>query len=440
MTQTNQDLRFLVVNADGTKNSKYPTGNKPAGTIYRHGDAFSFNDASLGTTTVIEKQFLGGGGGYIETLADGALAVNGSKWDFYYSGAGVAYTGYTDSIRGKVLRNDYGVAAANPQVDAIISMSASAPIPENTTVYWCYHARAIVKDSGGANVPESGIEQWKMSRGLTTTKTIQDSANTNIEQVSVQHFNGSGLIARVENSAGSSTGTITSATTTSIYNSSGTMVPNVFAGALVTVTKTADNSKQYVKCLSNDDKNIVFVSSITLPVAGDTYSIGSDAFQYDYGTPCTVFTNGWIYAQGTVTTSTQGQADGSIRYSLHQGGGLIKRGERSGIPLYGSAARSQYIPMIQGYIKSGSTSIATREFFADDVYVQIGSDRRIVLASSTTLDSVEIYGIQNWTTWASNSISGNINIGGITASGNYHLCAVSGANTLLWSQSIFIEV
>ena len=441
MTQPTQNLvGVLLQNYDGTFNSRYPTGNKPTGTIYRHGDPFTFSDASLGSATVAEKQFLGGDGGYIETLANGASAVNGSKWDFYYSGAGVAYTGYTDSIRGKVLRNDYGVALANPQIDAIISMSATSPIPEDTTVYVSFFIRAVAKDAGGVDVPDSGLEQWKMSRGLTTTKTIQDSANINNEIVNVQQFSLSGLITRVENSAGAKAGTITSATTTSLYDATGTMVPNVFASSLVTVTKTADGTKQYVKVLSNDDKNIVFASAITLPIAGDTYSVGGDGFQYSKGFPCTQFVDGWICVQASYYTGTQGQANGTAIYSIYQNGALINRSSIAGVPIYGSAARSQYIPMIQSYIKNGTSIVAFKETYADDVYVQIGSDKRLLLTDSTSIDSAEIYAIQPWGTWSSNTVDGFINTGGITTTGTYYICAVSGANTVLWSQQIFIEV
>lgn len=44
MTQPNQDLRFLVVNEDGTKNSKFPTGNKPV-KRYIHLTGSGFGDA-----------------------------------------------------------------------------------------------------------------------------------------------------------------------------------------------------------------------------------------------------------------------------------------------------------------------------------------------------------------------------------------------------------
>lgn len=418
---------------------KMQSGYDPNATVYSHGDPFSFTHSSLGTNSIIEKRFLGGSGGTIESLANNATTANSATWDFYYSGAGVPYRGNTDASRGKVIKNDYGVIDASPQIDAIISMTAAADIPENTIVYWHQYTRAAVRDSGGALLPDNAPLQWKVSRGIQSVKTITDSANVRNEQFTALQFQGSGLQTRLENAAGVASGTVTSATTTSVIATGAAMVPNVWVGFLATVTKTSDNSKQYVKVASNTATTLVFEQTITTPSAGDTFQVGgSDAAQFTYGGTMPVLSQGWIQCQGTVYTGSQGGADGYFRHSVRQGSTRAVA-TTSGVSVYGSATRSRYIPLNQGYFGNGTPSVASVEMWNDDVFVQIGSDRRLVLADSLDMTTAH-QEIQDWATWSGNTVVGAINTGGITTSGEYYLCAVSGDTTVDWYTAIQVEV
>jgi len=428
-----QKAMSLAENLDGSLESGYiPL------TVLRHGDPLSISDALLGTNNATEKYFTGGQGGIIESLATNESAASTSRWDFFYPGAGVAYKGYTDATRGKVLYNDY----ASASIDAVIGYITEAPIAQNTDVFWCYHTRASTKGSDGLEIPSGTARQWKVSRGIQTQKTISDSANVNVEQFTAIQYAGSGLQTRIENDAGVYNGTITSATTTVLNQTGGTMVPNVWVGFLVTITKTSDNSKQYAKVLSNTATQIVLQTSITAPIAGDTFAVGgSDAAQYNFGgSPLPQYADGWIFCEGFVNTGTQGQADGSFKTRMSQSGNTISGGS-TGVPIYGSARRAAYVPMLQNYFTAQPLSITAKEAWADDAYIQIGSTKRLYLTNSLTLNDATIKEIQPWSSWSSGNVTiSKVNKGGVTTSQTLYLVAVEGDNTILWSAEYYLEV
>jgi hypothetical protein len=218
------------------------------------------------------------------------------------------------------------------------------------------------------------------------------------------------------------------------------MVPNVWAGFLVTVTKTSDNSKQYVKVLSNTATTIVLQTSITAPIAGDTFSVGgSDASQYNFGgSPLPQQSAGWMFCEGFVNTGTQGQADGSFKTRITQSGSTVSGGA-TGVPIYATSKRARYIPLYQGYYTG--VTITSRESWIDDVYAQIGSTRRLYLTNSLDLNAATIKEIQPWSVWSSGNLTiPKVNKGGVTTSQALFLCAVEGDNTVLWSAEYYLEV
>lgn len=408
------------------------------GISYTHGEELVVFDALLGSNAATEKYFIGGAGGIVESLTTNQTAASTSRWDFFYAGAGVPYKGYTDSTRGKVLYNDY----ASASIDAVIGYITEAPIAQNTDVFWCYYTRASIKGSDGLEIPNGTARQWKVSRGIQTQKTISDSANINVEQFTAIQYAGSGLQTRVENDAGVYNGTITSATTTVLNQTGGTMVPNVWVGSLVTITKTADNSKQYAKVFSNTATQIVLQTSVTAPIAGDTFAVGgADAAQYSFGgSPLPQYADGWVFCEGFVNTGTQGQADGSFRTRMSQAGSTVSGGA-TGVPIYGSARRAAFVPMLQNYFTAQPLSITAKEAWADDAYIQVGSTKRLYLTNSLNMDTATIKEVQPWTVWSSGNVTiPSINTGGIQTDQSLYLVAVENYNTVVWSKEYFIRV
>lgn len=398
---------------------------------YNHGDIFTFSNPLLGSKSVSQRAFLGGSGGYIESLSNGASTTNDSVWEFFYSGAGNPWVGYNDPQRGKVLYNDYA-----GQIDAIISAAMSAPVPQNTEVYWSFKVFPSIFDSNGDPIPNTGSRQWKIGRGLQSDKTIQDSVNTNIEQFTAVQYGGAGLTTRMENAAGVATGTITSATSNTLNATGASMTPNVYEDFLVEITKTSDGSKQYARCLSNTATQIVLQTNITTPIAGDTFSVGQDASQkYGDSSNLPVLNTGWILVEGVTRTGTQGQADGSFFLTTDQAGvrAVINK---TGVPIYGGVKRGNYLPMCQGWIGNSNIAIATKNIKADDVTFQIGSTKRIYITNNPVFSAATIKEFQYETSWSGGVVPFPVNRGGISTAGEYHVVAVEGLDTVIATTTI----
>lgn len=394
---------------------------------YNHGDTFTFTDAALGSKTVTQRGFLGGSGGYIESLSNGASTSNGSVWDFFYSGAGEAWTGYNDAERGKVLYNDY-----TAQIDAIISASLSSPVAQNTEVYWCFKVLLSIFDSNGDPIPNTGTRQWKIGRGLQSNKTISDTVdNSNIEQFTAVQYGGSGLQTRVENAAGVKTGTITSATSTSVTDTAATMTPNVYKDFLVDVRKTSDGTHQYPRASTNTATTITLASSITTPSVGDTFSVGQDACQkYGSSTNLPVLNAGWVLVEGMTQVGTEGQTDGAFFLTTDQGGtrAVISH---TGVPILGGVKRGNYIPMCQGWVGNSSIAIASQNIKADDAAFQVGSTKRIYITDNPVFSAATIKEFQYETSWSGGVVPFPVNRGGISTAGSYYVVAVESIDTVI---------
>lgn len=407
-------------------------GYDPNVTGYNHGDTFVFTDAALGSKTVTQRGFLGGAGGYIETLANGASTTNTSTWEFFYDGAGEAWTGATDSVRGKVLNNDY-----TGQIDAIISVNCASPVPQNTEVFWCYQVLPEVRDAGGSYVPNSDSKQWKIGRGLQSVKTITDSNdNSRIEQFTAVQYGGAGLTTRIENAAGVATGTITSATNNQLTASGASLTPNVFTDFLVDITKTSNGTHQYARASSNTATVVNLASTITTPTAGDTFSVGQDASQkYGDSTNLPLLNTDWILIEASTFTGTQGSTDGEFFVSTSQNGTFAKI-EHTNVPIYGSATRGNYIPLCQGWIGNSSpTAIASRNMKAADVYFQIGSTKRIYIVDNLDFEAATVKEFQYDDTWTSGEASITVN-NPTGLAGERYLVAVEGLSTVIASTTI----
>lgn len=427
-------FKTLTLKRDLSVSPPYPLESGATGlpvTGYNHGDTFTFTDAALGSKTVTQRGFLGGSGGYIESLSVGASTTNGSVWEFYYDGAGEAWTCYNDAERGKVLLNDY-----TGQIDAIISAAMSSPVPENTEVYWSFKVLPAIFDSNGDPIPNTGSRQWKIGRGLQSNNTISDSVNTNIEQFTAVQYGGSGLTTRVENAAGVAEATITSATSTVLTASGASMTPNVFNDFLAEVTKTSDNSKQYPRVASNTATQLTLQTTITTPTAGDTFKVGQDASQkYGDNSNLPVLNSGWILIEGVTRTGTQGQADGSFFLTTDQGGvrAVINK---TGVPIYGGVKRGNYLPMCQGWIGNSNIAIASKTMKVDDAAFQIGSTKRIYITNNPVFSAATIKEFQYETSWSGGVVPFPVNIGGISTAGEYYVVAVEGLDTVLATTTI----
>jgi len=399
---------------------------------YSHGDTFLFSDALLGDKTVTQRGFLGGSGGFIESLADGATTTNTSVWEFFYDGAGEAWTGATDAVRGKVLNNDY-----TGQIDAIISVNCAAPVPENTEVFWCMQFLPEIRDSEGDYIPDEDEKQWKLWRGLQSNKTITDSNdNSRIEQFTAIQYGGSGLQTRIENAAGTSLETITSATSTVLTAAAATMTPNVYKDFLVDVRKTSDSSHQYERASSNTSTALTLANSITTPTAGDTFSVGQDASQkYGDSTNMPLLNSDWILAEGMTSTGTEGLADGEFFATVSQNGSYAEI-HHTGVPIYGSSARGNYIPLCQGWFGNASPStISQRNLKVGNVFFQIGSTKRVYIVDDLDFEAATVKEIQWDESWADGDIEGTIN-NPTGLAGNYYLVGVEGKSTVLASTTI----
>ncbi len=407
----------------------------PNQTSYSHGDTFIFTDAALGSKTVAQRGFLGGAGGYIESLANGASTTNDSTWEFFYSGAGEAWTGATDGVRGKVLNNDY-----TGQIDAIISVNCASPVAQNTEVFWCYQILPEVRDSNGDYVPNNNAKQWKLWRGLQSNKTITDSNdNSRVQQFTSIQYGGAGLQTRIENAAGTTLATITGATTTVLTASAANMTPNVYKDFLVDIRKTSDGSHQYERCISNTATTITLANAITLPSIGDTFSVGQDASQkYGDSTNLPLLNTDWIFVEGLTNTGTQGQTDGSFSASTSQNGNFAKI-QHTGVPIYGSATRGNYIPLCQGWIgNSTPISVAQRNAKVADVFFQIGSSKRVYIVDNLNLALATVKEIQWDQSWSSGTVPVTIN-NPTGLAGNYYLVGVDGLNTVIASTQITLS-
>ncbi|MFL0809317.1 MAG: hypothetical protein K6L76_02765 [Agarilytica sp.] len=129
--------------------------------------------------------------------------------------------------------------------------------------------------------------------------------------------------------------------------------------------------------------------------------------------------NVWYRMEMLVTTSTQGNKDGHVDIKIHD----TSTGEIRNTSFSFSGDTSPYFPNIytynvdkryrwflwQNYRGNGMDNL---KVWMDDMYVQVGTHKRIELCDSATWSNCSSREIQKPTQWSDNAISVNLNRGG----------------------------
>lgn len=408
----------------------------PSATVYRHGDVFSFHNDDFGSNSATKRIFAGGAGGIIETPSVGATIEETSDWSFTIASHKPVV--YNDSVRGKVMRNDYN---NQTDLDATHTAIFGSSLGYGTNIYLSRWIKPIVKTSGDVNYP-AGAEtlQLKLVRLNTAFDIVDTNDNSGTECAIFRGWGTQSSISRYETGDGILSVTSTSTGSSTLIDSSKNFPTNFLNHRGLSIQSGAA-AGDYSAITSNTATVITPEYSFSHALGiGDTATI-EHAARYLASDDIDV-NQGWQREETIIKTNSANAADGTLIRRIWKSDGVHQTLSASNIVFYAGAGRFNYVHF-QNYFGNNSVAMPYREMLSDDLTVIIGApnNRRLILSDTLDLANNSLsLNDQNWTTWSAGDISLPLNTHGLSASGTYYVLAVENANTVIGYQPISIEV
>ncbi len=152
-----------------------------------------------------------------------------------------------------------------------------------------------------------------------------------------------------------------------------------------------------------------------------------------------VLDGGWTKMQWFVNPGTQGSANGQLHLRTKRPGDPWHTWSRTEQQVYGTANRHRYI-ILHNYFGnySGAGPGRYQDIYEDDIFIQVGSWKRVELCNSADYAASTIREDQPWLLWEDGSVMVRINRGGLPA-GNYFLHVLDGLSTSLQATEVALS-
>lgn len=429
-------MTALPISASRNLSGKLQGSFDPSATTYHHGDTVTFTNAAFGSGSATKRMFTGGAGGIIETPAAGATIAETTDWKFTVASHNPVV--YADSVRGKVMKNDY---FAQADIDATQSAVFGAPIGYDTEIYTSRWIRPILKTTGNVDYPnDTQTVQFKLTRFNTAYNIVDTVGNVGTEFFFSRGWGGIGNNIRIETGDGFITGTATSGAANAVTDTSKSFTSGILKYRGLQLTG-GTGSGQYARITNNTSTTLTPEFNFSpAPTSGTTYEI-QEATRYMSSSDIDL-NSGWQREEIIIKTNSAGTPNGTCVRRIWKADGVHETFNQTDLVFYMGSDRWNYVHF-QNYYGNQTVPMTLREIYSDDLTVIIGSpsNKRLILCSTPDLASGStVLEDQNWNTWSGGSVSFPLNVGGIQTSGIYYLLCVTGANTVLGAQQIQIGI